>query len=201
VLRFSRGEAGATAIRTERRDVVADVSDTIAAFQPLAAAADATVTLVADGRAFAWTDAGAVRQVVLNLLDNAIKYGPAGQTVTVRVVAEGADAIISIEDEGAGIPASDRQRVFEPFARLDRPGLPRVSGSGIGLSIVRDLVTAHDGRVWVDPGDNGRGTRVSFTVALAQAGDAQPSPPIGRSRHRVRAPQSVPEGELEGIVR
>ena len=201
VLRFSRGEAGATAIRAERRDLVADVSETIVAFQPLAAAADATVTLVADAAAFAWADSGAVRQIVLNLLDNAIKYGPAGQAVTVRVGVDGADAIVSIEDEGVGIPESDRQRVFEPFARLERAGLPRVSGSGIGLSIVRDLVIAHGGRVWVDAGSSGRGTRVSFSVGVAPKSQPPATSPTGTSPNRAQSPRSGPRAELEGALR
>jgi signal transduction histidine kinase len=171
VLRFSRGEAGASAVRPEARDVAADVAETVASFQPLAAAADATVILETTGPVRAMADAGAVRQIVLNLLDNAVKYGAPGQTVTVGIAGSEQEVTVRVEDEGVGIPAADRQRVFEPFARLERSDAPRVSGSGIGLSVVRDLVAAHGGRVWVEAGTDGRGTRVSFTLTAASARD------------------------------
>ena len=166
-------------IRTEPRDVSADVYETLNGFEPLAAAADVDVESFLAEDAHALADPGAVRQIVLNLLDNAVKYGPRGQTVTVRVAHDSERIIVSVEDEGPGIPAADRQRIFEPFARLERAGAPRVSGAGIGLAVVRDLVAAHSGRVWVEDGEgtdgSPRGTRVSFSlpaVTRAAADDA-----------------------------
>jgi signal transduction histidine kinase len=166
VLRFSRGEAGMARVRPEPRDLSADVQDTLHTFGPLAAAADVHLaTEISDG-AWAMADSGAVRQIVLNLLDNAVKYGPRGQTVTVGVDSSDEQVVVWVEDEGAGIPPNERLRAFEPFTRLERAGVARVSGAGIGLAVVHDLVRAHRGRVWIEDGRTS-GARVSFAIPAA----------------------------------
>jgi len=91
-------------------------------------------------------DADALRRILLNLLDNAVRYGPAGQTVTVAVERAGAWARIVVEDEGPGVPASDRERIWKPFVRLDDARDESLTGCGIGLSIVGELVALHGGR-------------------------------------------------------
>lgn len=95
-------------------------------------------------------DAAALRQILLNLLDNAVKYGPRGQRVTIGALLTGSRVRIWVEDEGPGIPAGQERTIFEPFVRLDRDRNTAVAGSGIGLAVVRDLVTRLDGRVWVE---------------------------------------------------
>lgn len=168
VLRFSRGEAGATGLRPEPYDVAAEVRETLATFAPLAASSGAQLRAQLDDDAFAMVDPGALRQIVLNLLDNAVKYGRDGQTITVRVVRGGDEILLSVDDEGPGIPPRDRRRVFDPFERLDRRGAPRTSGAGIGLAVVRDLVIAHAGRVWIEDAP-GRGARVSIALRAVEA--------------------------------
>jgi signal transduction histidine kinase len=168
VLRFSRGEAGAARLRPELHDVAAEARETLARFAPLATAAGVTLRAQLDDRASAIVDPGALTQIFLNLLDNAVKYGPEGQTVTVRVVRGGDEVVMSVDDEGPGIPAADRRRVFEPFERLDRRGAPKTSGAGIGLTVVRDLVVAHAGRVWVEDAPGG-GARVAIALRAVDA--------------------------------
>lgn len=168
-LRFSRGEVDDAHLRVEPRAIAHDVQETIASFQPLAAASDTEFRLELQQDVRALADAGAVRQIVLNLLDNAVKYGPRGQTITVTLTRRGGEVIVSIADQGPGIASSDRMRVFEPFTRLDRLGAPRTTGTGIGLAVVRELVTTLGGRVWIDDpepaGGNGSvGARISFTL-------------------------------------
>jgi signal transduction histidine kinase len=148
--------------------VAADVSDAVAAFAPLAEAADTALAVELSPDAHALADAGALRQILLNLLDNAVKYGPRGQTVLVRAARAGAEVVVSVEDEGPGVPPADRERVFDPFTRLERPGLPRVSGTGVGLAVVRDLVRAHGGRAWIEDGRSGA------RVCVALPASAQP---------------------------
>ncbi|HYE91428.1 MAG TPA: HAMP domain-containing sensor histidine kinase [Terriglobales bacterium] len=173
VLRFSRAEAGGAAtaaargLRPEPRDVAADVADAVAAFAPLAEAADTALTVDLAHDAYAHADAGALRQILLNLLDNAVKYGPRGQTVVVRAARVNAEVVVSVEDEGPGVPPADRERVFDAFTRLERPGLPRVSGTGVGLAVVRDLVRAHGGRAWIETGR--RGARVCVALPACAA--------------------------------
>jgi signal transduction histidine kinase len=138
------------------------VREVVEGFAPIAAAADVRLEVVMDGPASARVDSGAFRQILLNLLDNATKYGPRGQTVMVRVERWHGEVLVSVEDQGPGIPVGDRERIFEPFIRLERAEESRVSGAGIGLSVVRELVSAHGGRVWVEEADGG--ARVAFTV-------------------------------------
>ncbi len=98
-------------------------------------------------------------QVFVNLLDNAIKFTPPGGKV--KLTAEEADdgILVSVADNGVGIPKEFHQRVFERFFRAQQPGVEHVSGSGLGLSLVRAIVTAHEGRVWLES-EPGQGTTV-----------------------------------------
>jgi signal transduction histidine kinase len=106
-----------------------------------------------------------MRQVLINLLDNAVKYGPAGQTISVGLsrVDDDKCARMWVEDQGAGIPADERTKIWEPFHRLDRDANSAIAGSGIGLALVRNLSVAHGGRVYVEDGATG-GSR--FTVEI-----------------------------------
>ena len=91
-------------------------------------------------------DVEATRQAVLNLLDNAVKYGPAGQTIVVGVQrARGEEdpfATIRVEDEGPGVPPGQRDRVWDAYVRLDRDRASATAGSGIGLAVVRRVIEA-----------------------------------------------------------
>jgi signal transduction histidine kinase len=171
VLRFSRGEAGATRLRPEPRDVAAESRETLATFTPLATAAGVELRAELDDDAYAMIDIGALTQILLNLLDNAVKYGPPGQTVTVRVVRGGDDVVLSVDDEGPGIAPADRRRIFDAFERLERGDAPKTSGAGIGLTVVRDLVVAHGGRVWVEDAPGG-GARVAIALHAVDAPEA-----------------------------
>ncbi len=102
--------------------------------------------------AFANVDDDAIRQVVLNLLDNAAKYGPDGQTI--RVAVDRGVRIV-VEDEGPGIPARQRERIWRRYARLPRERERAIAGAGIGLAVVRDLVRLHGGRAWCESAEGG----------------------------------------------
>ena len=104
-----------------------------------------------------WVDANreAVTRVVVNLLDNAIKYGPAGQTVTVQLARANGAARLSVQDQGPGVPDRERGRIWAAYRRLDRDVRARVPGSGIGLSVVSELASVHGGRAWVEGAEGG----------------------------------------------
>lgn len=162
VLRFSRtGQSEATLI-AEPVSLDALARDTIQGFEPLARTNDAHIRLEAV-RTQAMGDASAIRRVLLNLLDNAVKYGPRSQTIRVETRTEGSHAIIAVEDEGPGIAERDRAVVWEPFRRLERDEAGVVAGSGMGLAIVRDLVERMNGRVRIERGAR-RGAR--FIIEL-----------------------------------
>lgn len=108
----------------------------------------AAISLSADPGVVASVDAGALRQVVLNLLDNAVKYGPGDQTVAVTLASSDGNALIGVADQGPGIPASERDKVWSTFYRLRRERKNAISGTGIGLAVVQQLVEAMGGRCW-----------------------------------------------------
>jgi two-component system sensor histidine kinase KdpD len=105
-------------------------------------------------------DYSKVDQVLTNLLENAIKFSPPGADVRVRASVADGELRVSVEDSGPGLPAVERERVFEPFYR-GRGAAAR--GSGVGLTIAAGLVRAHGGRIWSEPRDGG-GTIFTFSI-------------------------------------
>jgi two-component system, OmpR family, phosphate regulon sensor histidine kinase PhoR len=151
LLDLARLEAGQTRIAPVEVDIgevagraVASVADTAAKKKiELAIDAGPGVRTVCDGRA--------LEQVLVNLIDNAIKYTPAGGHVWVAVTSADGSIRIEVQDDGPGISPAHRERIFERFYRVD-PGRSRdMGGTGLGLSIVRHLMTAMDGEVGVEP--------------------------------------------------
>jgi signal transduction histidine kinase len=158
VLQFSRAERDAVQLAPEPVRIDQLLRDTVDTFQPLARARGARVATVIEDPAHVTVDPNALRQVVLNLLDNALKYGPTGQTVTVTLQLDQAVARVTVDDQGPGVPPADRERIWEPFWRLPREHDSAVGGSGIGLAVVRELVGLHSGttRVLDAPGGGAR---------------------------------------------
>jgi signal transduction histidine kinase len=154
ILHFSRAERRMARLGPEPIDLSRTVAEIVEDWLPLANAADIRVRtqLAADVHAVA--DRSALRQMVLNLLDNAVKYGPAMQTVTIGTSAittpAGTRARVWVDDQGDGIPPRERERVWESFYRLDRHASSSVAGSGIGLYVVRELARQQDGDAWVE---------------------------------------------------
>jgi signal transduction histidine kinase len=159
VLHFSRAERQRTHLSREPTDLGRQVAEAVELFAPIAQSRRVTLVAELTDGVVAPVDRDALRQVLLNLLDNAVKYGPPGQTVTVRLTRHGDRARVAVEDQGPGITPRERVRIWEPFYRLERDAGSAVAGSGIGLSVVRELVRQHGGRVWVEsaPAGDGRG--------------------------------------------
>jgi PAS domain S-box-containing protein len=122
-----------------------------------------SLRLSADSAHSILCDENKLRQVLANLVENAIKYSPGGGEVEVRLAAQNASCVIDVVDHGLGIPSGEHERIFEKFYRLDPQQTKGVGGSGLGLYICRELVERMDGRLSVEsqPGEGSR-----FTVTL-----------------------------------
>jgi two-component system, OmpR family, phosphate regulon sensor histidine kinase PhoR len=112
-------------------------------------------------------DAARTRQVLTNLIDNAIKYSPHGGRIEIGVEADDAYARFIVRDEGLGIPLGEQKRIFEKFYRLDPDHRRGIGGSGLGLYICRELVRSMNGRIWVES-DPGKGASFTFELPVAE---------------------------------
>lgn len=167
VLRFARLEREPAALRQDVVSVDALVRETTAHFAPLAETSRVTLDVHVPEGADALADADALRQVLLNLLDNAVKYGPPEQCVRTRVTHDRDAVHVIVEDEGPGIAPADRERIWQPFERAETTS---TGGSGLGLTIVRELTEAMSGRVRCEAVTaDGRGARFIVTLPTARA--------------------------------
>jgi signal transduction histidine kinase len=184
VLLHARGERRGIRAAPQWTDLGAVVRDAVGLVEAQAQARSARIVIAGTavdgpaGAAGGWVDAAAVRQIVINLIENALKFGPDGQTVTVTLDLErpaapgGAGDLLrlSVDDEGPGVPPADRDRIWQPFVRLAEGG-SAPAGTGLGLSVVRQLVAELGGR-WSVCDVPGRGAR--FRVELPLAAPAAP---------------------------
>jgi signal transduction histidine kinase len=164
VLQFAGARGARRGLIREALPLEGVVAETLEAFAPLAAARGATLEADVPPGAMVRGDPSALRQILLNLLDNAVKYGPRGQRVRVGAERHNGTVRIVVEDQGPGIPLADRDRVWEGYYRLQREARSGVAGSGIGLAVVRSLATDMQGRSWIEDADRG-GAR--FVIELA----------------------------------
>src|SRR5256886_1955069 len=105
-----------------------------------------------------------VRRVLLNLLSNAINASPEGGDIRLRSLSRGELWRVEIEDEGGGVPSSEREHIFDRFVRLKSAARPKLEGSGLGLAICRGIIELHKGRIMAEVGSGGRGLRVAFEI-------------------------------------
>jgi signal transduction histidine kinase len=114
-----------------------------------------------------------LRQVLLNLVGNAIKYSPAGTSVDISAVTCGEDVTLRVRDFGLGVPAADQERLFERFVRLERDMNSPARGTGLGLYISKRLIEAMGGRIWVESsGTPGKGSIFAFTLKCQKTNQA-----------------------------
>jgi len=179
VLAFARSEHGRNTVVAEPLAMDVEMESAIDAFAPLARVRRARVRATIEPGLVARVDPRALRQVVLNLLDNAVKYGPLGQTVSVTLSGTDDAVLITVDDKGPGVPRGDREKIWDPYVRLSRETESAAGGSGIGLSIVSELVKHHGGRTWVEDAPGG-GAR--FAIEFPRVNEPRGTPPVGRKR-------------------
>jgi len=159
VLLFSR--SGALELTPSLRPVGVDelLDDVVDAVRLAVDDAGQTIEMVGERGLTITADGRLVRQALVNLVDNALKYGKGGQLIRLGAERNGERVRISVEDDGPGVPEAERTRVFEPYTRLPEDQVSERTGTGLGLAVVRRITDACGGRVWIEDGTT-RGARV-----------------------------------------
>ncbi|MCG5026992.1 cell wall metabolism sensor histidine kinase WalK, partial [Anoxybacillus flavithermus] len=114
---------------------------------------------------FIEVDEDKITQVLDNIISNALKYSPQGGTITFRVRKLADEIIVSVSDEGVGIPKADLAKIFERFYRVDKARSRKLGGTGLGLAIAKEVVVAHGGTIWAESKEH-KGTTIYFTLPL-----------------------------------
>jgi len=182
LLELSKIESGRVSLKEEPLELPALVERTLSMVKPMAdKKRHHLITAIMPSLPPVAGDEGRLAQVLTNLLDNAIKYTPAGGTITVSATLAPSSGMserpaaaidLSVADTGIGIPEQDRPRVFERFYRVDKARSRELGGTGLGLAIVKHIVEGHGGHVWVEA-NYPQGSR--FVVRLPLGGKARGS--------------------------
>jgi two-component system OmpR family sensor kinase/two-component system sensor histidine kinase BaeS len=155
-------ESGALQLKKEPTDLMPYLRDTADGFQPQAESAGVSITVDAPADLpLVEIDPGRMHQVLANLLNNALRYSPAGGRIALRCERDDGKALISIQDDGPGIPETDLQKIFDRFYKSADSG-----GMGLGLAIAKHLVSAHGGSIWAENAPE-RGTIMHISLPLA----------------------------------
>jgi len=192
LLDVSRITRGKVELRKERIDLATVVSSALAICAPLIEAAGCSLTVEAMSDALI-VDADAVRmtQIISNLLNNATKYTPDGGRITVNLSRDGDMGIISIRDTGVGIAADSLPRIFDLFVQVDNPTAKAQGGLGIGLTLVRNLVELHGGRIEARSEGLGRGSEFIVRLPLAPGLEPQQDKTGAETKPGMQAPTRV----------
>jgi signal transduction histidine kinase len=169
LLELARSESGTVALRVERFDLGDVAASTINTFARRADGAGVELDLEAPDAVEVDADRGRLTQVVVNLLDNALRHTPAGGSVQVTVAAGGNDAVLTVRDTGIGIPFADLPRIFERFYVVDRSRSREHTGTGLGLAIAKHVVEAHGGTLIAE---SVYGAGATFTMRIPRGASA-----------------------------
>jgi signal transduction histidine kinase len=167
---LSRIESGAIELAWEPVELLPLVREVAEDLSPRAVPRRVTIAVEGDASVAVCGDPRRLVQIVHNLLDNAVKFSPEGERVTAAVTAAGGRVVLSIEDRGPGIPAAEREKIFQRFYQTDPSRSKAKPGTGLGLAIVKHLAALHHAQVLVG-GEPGSGAvfRVSFPLPPAES--------------------------------
>jgi len=164
LLDLSRIESGKFKMRREKVEIAALVEDTVNRLLPKAQSLSVSLTTAVPPDLPTLTgDSERLSQVLINLVDNALKYTPAGGHVTVSVRVEEREIAVAVADTGTGIPKADLPRIFERFYRVDKARTRATGGTGLGLSIVKHIIDSHKGTIKAES-EVGKGSIFTFTL-------------------------------------
>jgi two-component system, OmpR family, sensor histidine kinase VicK len=166
VLDLQRIESGDVTMEKQTCDAANLITQAIEAMQPMAQ--QQGISLISrPSQQLIWADADYMLQALTNLLSNAIKFSQSGTQVVISLETQAEQTLFHIHDQGAGIPTDKLETIFERFQQVDSSDARRKGGTGLGLTICREIIEKHGGRIWVES-QVGQGSTFSFTV---------PSPP------------------------
>lgn len=164
LLNLSRLEAGRLEVRKDMVDFYEIARKTVDVFKVSATKHEFAIDIPSDC-SHVYADQDRLEQILNNLISNAIKYSPAGGTITINSRINGKEWIASVSDQGTGIPKEQLAFLFERFHRVESKLTRHVSGTGLGLFITRSLVEAHGGQIWVES-EIGHGTTFYFALPI-----------------------------------
>lgn len=147
LLTMSRADAGRVQLHLSETGLLGLARESASLLEVLAEEKEQRLLVEGDAALSVMADRTILRQALVNLIDNAVKYSPVKGEIHVRVKENGHDALIEVEDHGPGIPPEHRSRIFERFYRVDKARTRAAGGSGLGLSIAQWAVTANEGRI------------------------------------------------------
>ncbi len=164
LLEFAQLESGKAQLQLGDVELQKLVYKVLSQIEPLADQNAITLQAhISPGLEPLYADGQQLEQVLLNLLDNAIKFTPKEGQVTVSVSQRDSEVLVCVSDTGSGVPAAERERIFERFYQVDNSTTRAHGGTGLGLAICKHIVEAHQGRLWVQDNDD-VGSRFSFTI-------------------------------------
>ncbi|MBA7617927.1 Non-motile and phage-resistance protein [subsurface metagenome] len=167
VLDLSKIESGKTKLKLTNIALTEVIDSLARTMMPILALRKQSLDVeVEEGLPLAHADKSRLTEVFLNLLGNAAKFTPDGGRLKVEAARDGDWCQVSVIDSGIGIKKEEQERIFDPFYQLDNPLTRGKSGTGLGLTLVRQIVEKHGGRVWVES-EYGKGSRFTFTLPLA----------------------------------
>ncbi len=181
LLDIEKVKAGKFQIHAKNTSIAVTIQSAIKAVDQLAALHDVTIAVTAPSSLICYYDGARIIQVLVNLLDNAIKYANPGSEVSVLVLDGGDSAQISITNKGKTIPAAKLCNVFERFEQLDQSDASDKRGTGLGLAICKTLIEEHGGKIWASSSEPD-GTTFAFTLPKESASSDAPSRELSAER-------------------
>ncbi len=172
ILDISKIESGKTELELSSVNISTLVTHTLVLLKETAARRRIQVTTAVPPELSGLTisaDERRVKQVLFNLLSNALKFTPEGGSIVVSTFSMEGALAICVADTGIGIPHGELERIFDAFYQIKgRPSSSKASGSGLGLSLARQIVELHGGRIWAESEGEGKGSKLTFTLPLAR---------------------------------